>query len=254
MTVASQNAGMVFPKWMSWVNTQTFFGTIAIILMTLFVGVIARRRKDELVPKNKRQHFVEAVATFIRTEVVRPNIHHGDAWTAHFTAIFLAVASFNLMGLIPGTATASGNIMVTAGFAVMTLLTMLIFGMKEQGVGAYWKNLIPVPFTLHPGGLALWLILAVIEVMGLIIKPTALAIRLFANMFAGHTVLLAFVALFAIIHTATGSSVMSAGLGAFGFGIALAIYALEVLVALLQAFVFTLLSAVFIGASLHPEH
>ncbi|MFW5828664.1 MAG: F0F1 ATP synthase subunit A [Planctomycetota bacterium] len=242
------------PGPLQFFNTQTFWGTIALIVTSLIVGLLGRRRAGEQRPHGRQQNAIEAVVQFVRDDIVRPNIHHGDRWTVHITAVFLAVLSFNLMGLVPGTGTASGNIMVTAGFAITTLLTMLIGGMREQGVGGYWVNLVPVPFTLNPVGLSIWIMLAVIELMGLIIKPAALAIRLFANMFAGHTILLAFTALGAIVHTAGANGVLTLGLGAAGLFLAVAIYLLELLVAFVQAYIFTLLSAVFIGASVHPEH
>ena len=163
--------------------------------MALFVCVWGRRKADQLKPQGRVQNMIEAVTIYIRDEVVRPSIHHGDGWTAHFTALFLAVLAFNLFGLIPGGGAASAHIAVTGAFAFMTLAAMLIFGMKAQGVGTFWVTLVPVPFTLAPMGLAIWLILAVIEVAGLIIKPVALAIRLFANMFAGHVVILSFTSL-----------------------------------------------------------
>lgn len=255
MVVAEGKASIaVFPQFLSFFNQQTFWGSIALLLMAVLVGVIGKRSKDAHAPCGRVQTLIESIVKFVRDDIVRPNIHHGDKWTAHFAALFLAILSFNLMGLIPLTGTASGNPGVTGAFAFTTLVTMLLFGMKEQGVGAYWKNLIPVPFTLKPMGLFVWTLLAIIEVMGLIIKPAALAIRLFANMFAGHTVLLAFLTLGFILFHSNAGSAMSAGLGIAGFGLGCAIYLLELLVALIQAYVFTLLSAVFIGASIHPEH
>jgi len=100
-----------------------------------------------------------------------------------------------------------------------------------------------------------WLLLLVIELMGLVIKPAALAIRLFANMFAGHTVLLVFLSLGYIIIAANPESPgLAVGLKGFGWFLALLFHAMEVLVAFVQAYVFTLLAALFIGMSIHPEH
>ena len=155
---------------------------------------------------------------------------------------------------MPGTGTASGNIGVTAAFALMTLLAMLIYGMKEQGVAGFWKHLVPVHWSWNPLDIVIYMILLVIELMGLIIKPAALAIRLFANMFGGHTVLLAFLTLGYILQSQGTPAAMTGGMGFFGFGLGVAIYFLELLVAFLQAYVFTLLSAVFIGAAMNPEH
>ena len=243
-----------FPKSLSFINHLTFFGGVALILLALVVCVLGRRRADQIKPVGRVQNMVEAVTLYIRDEVVRPSIHHGDGWTAHFTGLFLVMLAFNLFGLIPGGGAASANIGITGAFAVATLCTMLVFGMKEQGVGTYWKTLVPVPFTLAPMGLAIWLILAVIEVAGLIIKPAALAIRLFANMFAGHVVILSFTSLFFIVMSAGASELLAAGLGGFGMLVAIAIFLLKVLVSFIQAYVFTLLSALFVGASVHPDH
>lgn len=243
-----------FPKPLAFFNHMSFFGLVALILVSLLVCVWGRRRSDQLKPVNRIQHMVEAVTLYIRDEVVRPNIHHGDAWTAHFTALFFAVLAFNLFGLIPGGGAASAHIAITGAFAFATLMTMLICGMRAQGVATYWKTLVPVPFTLAPMGLAIWLILAVIEVAGLIIKPAALAIRLFANMFAGHVVILSFTSLFFIVVAAGASEFLASALGGFGLLVAIAIFLLKILVSFIQAYVFTLLSALFVGASVHPDH
>jgi F-type H+-transporting ATPase subunit a len=250
--VDSQTA--VMPRALSFFNQQTFWGTVALLIMAFVLLVPGRRGKDQVAPQGRLQHLIEGIVQFVRDGIVRPNIHHGDKWTAHFTCLFLAILSFNLMGLIPLTGTASGNPGVTAAFAVTTLVTMLLFGMKEQGVATFWKTLNPVPFSLKPIGFFVWALLMIIELMSLVIKPTALAIRLFANMFAGHTVLLAFTTLGFILNSAGSHGALSLGLGAGGFLLAVAICFLELLVALIQAYVFTLLSAVFVGASVHPEH
>ena len=244
-----------FPKALSWVNQQTMFGTVALILMSLLVCVWGRRKADQLKPVNKLQSMLEAVVLFVRDDICRPNIAHGaDKWTAHFAAIFAAILGFNVIGLVPGSGTASGNIGVTAAFALMTLGAMLVYGMKAQGVVAFWKHLVPVHWSWNPLDMAIYLILLVIELMGLIIKPAALAIRLFANMFGGHTVLLAFLTLGYILQAQGTPAGLTGGMGIFGFLLGNAIYFLELLVAFLQAYVFTLLSAVFIGAAMNPEH
>nr|MBA3845104.1 F0F1 ATP synthase subunit A [Planctomycetota bacterium] len=122
----------------------------------------------------------------------------------------------------------------------------------EQGP-KYWINLVPIHFTLAMS--PIWLLLLVIEVLGLVIRPFALAIRLFANMFAGHTVLLVFLSLgYVVIAQSHDSTVLATGLGITGFFFATAFYAMELLVAFVQAYVFTMLSAMFIGMSIHPEH
>ncbi len=244
-----------FPQALSFFTQQTFFGTVALVLLAVVLIGFARRRIDQLKPAGRIQHIFEAIVLFVRDDIVRPNIQHGDRWTAHFTAMFLAILVMNGIGMIPGTGTATGNIAVTTALAVTTLVSMLYFGMKRQGIAAFWINLVPVHFSLKPAELMIWLMLAGIELLGLLIKPTALAIRLFANMFADHTVLLAFSSLGLIIFAARPEMVgLSLGMSAFGLLMTTVIYFLVLLVVLIQAYVFTLLSAVFIGQSMHPEH
>lgn len=244
------------PQSMAWLNQQIFWGTIALLVIAVALVGFAKRKPGQLKPEGRIQHMLEAVTLFVRDDIVRPNFHHhADSWVPHFAAIFFAILACNLIGLIPGTGTATGNIGVTAALAITTLLSMLFFGMKEQGVGKFWINLVPVPFSLKPAELPIWLMLAGIEGLGLLIKPVALAIRLFANMFAGHTVLLAFTSLGLIINAARPDlGALSVGMSGFGLVLAFAIFFLELLVAFIQAYVFTLLSAVFIGSSMHPEH
>ena len=257
MVVAESNASFgTFPHALSWLNQQIFWGSVGLILVALALLVFARRKPGQLKPEGRIQHILEAVTLFVRDDIVRPNFHHHpEVWVPHFTAIFLAILACNLIGLIPGTGTATGNIGVTAAFALTTLFSMLFFGMREQGIARFWINLVPVPFSTKPVELMIWLMLAGIELLGLLIKPVALAIRLFANMFAGHTVLLAFCSLGLIIHAARADlTPLAIGMSGFGLILAFAIFFLELLVAAIQAYVFTLLSAVFIGSSMHPEH
>jgi F-type H+-transporting ATPase subunit a len=256
MAVAEQHSWLgAFPRGLSFFNQQIFFGTVAMLLLAAVLLVFARRRPGEVKPQGRIQHMLEAIVLFVRDDIVRPNIHHGDKWTAHFAAIFLAILACNLIGLIPGTGTATGNVAVTTALALTTLGSMLFFGMKAQGVAKFWINLVPVHFSTKPAELMIWCMLAGIEILGLLIKPTALAIRLFANMFAGHTVLLAFCSLGLIIFSARPDmSGLAVGMSGFGLLLAFAIFFLELLVAFIQAYVFTLLSAVFIGQSMHPEH
>lgn len=287
MVVADSKDVLTFPQALSWFNNQTFIGTVALLLFTIIL-FIKRPKKGQVKPQGAVQHMLESVVLFIRDDVVRPNLkgpaahhahahddHHGhpapvaasghvlaaspyayaDRWVPHFSALFLGILAFNLVGLIPGGGSASGNPGVTLAFALTTLLAMLLYGFKEQGFVRFWINLVPVKWSWKPMDMLVWCLLFLIELMGLLIKPAALAIRLAANMFAGHTAVLAFATLGFIIFAGDQSQhVMSLGLGAVGWVIAVALYFLELLVAFIQAYIFTLLSAIFIGTSIHPEH
>jgi F-type H+-transporting ATPase subunit a len=257
MTVASHESKLgAFPRELSFINHQTFWSTIALVLVALVLLVFNRRKPDQYKPANRFQHMMEAMVLFVRNDIVRPNIHHHpDWWTPYFASFFLVILTCNLFGLIPIFATATGNIAVTVAFALSTAFLMLFMGLKENGPILFWYRLVPVKWSWHPLAIVLWLFLFVLEVAQLVIRPTVLAVRLFVNMFAGHSVLLVFASLgfiiFASDHTAYG---MSAGLGIVGWILTLGLYALELLVAFLQAYIFTLLSAVFIGLCAHPEH
>jgi F-type H+-transporting ATPase subunit a len=241
-----------FPRALSWVNQQIFFGTVALVLLTLVVAVLFRRRSTQVLPSNRVQQGLEAITLYFRDNIVEPSFHgHGSAWTPFFVSIFLMILSINLMGLIPGTGTMSGNIGVTGAFATMILLMMLGCGMAAQGP-KYWITLVPIHFSWPMA--PVWVLLLIIELLGLALRPFALAVRLFANMFAGHTVLLVFLSLGYVIMAQGGSKGLAVGLHATGFLLAVGFHAMELLVAFIQAYVFTMLSAMFIGASIHPEH
>jgi F-type H+-transporting ATPase subunit a len=157
--------------------------------------------------------------------------------------VFFFVLGMNLLGMVPGSTTATANINVTAGMATVTLSVILVGGMREQGALAFWKNLIPhgVPAGLKP-------LLFLIEVIGIFAKVFALTVRLFANMTAGHIVLFVLIAFIIVFKNMFYVVIPASVVGA------VAISCLEVFVAFLQAYIFTFLSTVFIGAALHPEH
>jgi F-type H+-transporting ATPase subunit a len=257
MTVARDEAWLgAFPKPLAFFNHQTFWSTIALVLTTLLLLVFARRRVDQYNPVSRVQHVIEALVLFVRDDIVRTNIkHHPDAWVPFFASLFLALLACNLFGLVPLFASATGNIFVTAAFSLAIMVLMIFMGIKENGPVGFWIKLVPVPWSWNPLMMVLWFFLFVMEVSQVFIRPIVLAIRLFANMFAGHTVLLVFASLGFVIHASDPSSpVLTGTLGVFGWLMTVALYALELLVAFLQAYVFVLLSAVFIGLCAHPEH
>ncbi len=184
----------------------------------------------------------EVFIVYIRDEIVRPNLGPAsDKYLSYFLTLFFFILFCNLLGLVPFGATATGNIAVTAGMALTTFFMINISGVRELGFGHYLHTFIPpgLPFWLVP-------LMVVIEVLGLFTKSFALCIRLFANMIAGHIVILAFIGLIFIFRSVLIAPISIAA----AVGLAL----LEIFVAFLQAYVFTLLTAVFVGGAVNPQH
>ena len=183
---------------------------------------------------------LEALVLYLRNEVVLPNVGpHGNAFVPYLLTIFFFILFANLLGLVPYGATATGNISVTATLAIITFFVIEGAGMKTQG-RAYINTIVFWPHDMSLGmKLFISPILTPIEFIGKLTKPFALAIRLFANMISGHVVLLALISL--IFTFATWILVP------IPIAMALGISLLELFVAFLQAFIFTLLSSVFIG-------
>jgi F-type H+-transporting ATPase subunit a len=195
---------------------------------------------------------MEAMAIWIRQEVVLPNVGpHGEGYAPFLLTVFFFILAMNLLGLLPWGATATSNISVTAAMAIMAFVVIEVTGMRSLGFKGYMKTIFYLPPGLPggPGGALLKvLLLAVmtpIEIIGKLAKPFALAVRLFANMTSGHVLVLALLGLTFLFQSylvGIGASVLATG-----------VMLLEVFVAFLQAFVFTLLTAVFIGL-MRAEH
>jgi F-type H+-transporting ATPase subunit a len=210
------------------------------ILITTFIFV-ARSYKKSLIPHGV-SNLTEVLILFVRDEIARPTIGKGyERFLPYLLTVFFFILTCNFLGLLPYGSTATSNISVTATLAVISFLFIQIGGMMKNGVFGYFKGLIPhgIPFWLLP-------IMLVVEILGLFTKPFALAIRLFANMTAGHIVILALIGLIFILHTYVVVPV--------SISFALFIFLLEILVALLQAYIFTMLSSLFIGMAVHQEH
>ena len=190
---------------------------------------------------------IESIVLFIRNEVVLPNVgHHGDAFVPFAMTLFFFILFANLLGLIPYGSTATGNISVTATLAITTFFVIEIAGMRALGRN-YWRTIIYWPSDQSLAiKLPMTVIMTPIEIIGKFTKPFALAIRLFANMTAGHVVLLALISL---IFTFGSYWVV---LPPLLMGVAISM--LELFVALLQAYIFTLLSSVFIGLIRESAH
>ncbi|MEG8948100.1 F0F1 ATP synthase subunit A [Rosettibacter firmus] len=217
-----------------------FMWIAALILIITFIKV-SNSYKKSLVPKGIT-NLVEVLIIFVRDEIAKPTIGSGyDKFLPYLLTVFFFILTCNFLGLLPYAATSTSNIAVTATLAGISFLVIQIGGIMKNGLIGYFKGLIPhgIPWWLTP-------IMFLVEILGLFTKPFALAIRLFANMTAGHIVILALLGLIFILRTYFVVPVSIA--------FALFIYLLEVLVALIQAYIFTMLSSLFIGMAYHQEH
>jgi F-type H+-transporting ATPase subunit a len=195
---------------------------------------------------------IEAMVLYLRNEVVIPNVGpNGDRYVPFALTLFFFILFANLLGLVPWGATATGNISVTATLAIITFIVVEIAGMRALGKGYVWT----VVYWSHDNpwymNAPMTLIMTPVEILGKFTKPFALAIRLFANMTAGHIILLALMGLFFGI---VGSGGAGAALGLAPLLMSVAIMLLEIFVAFLQAFIFALLASVFIGQIRTAHH
>ncbi|HTP26973.1 MAG TPA: F0F1 ATP synthase subunit A [Anaeromyxobacteraceae bacterium] len=213
----------------------------SIVLLVVF-GVGARKRA--VVPHGL-YNFLELLVQFVR-DIAISNMgkRHADRFVPYLCSAFFFILFMNLLGLLPFTlfSVATGNISVTVALAGFTFIITQYAAIKEQGIGGYFAHLTGgVPKSLW----WIWPIMIPVEVMGLFTKPFALTVRLFANMVAGHFVILSLLGLiFAISFWVFPVSV----------AIAMAMFMLEIFVAFVQAYIFTMLSALFIGLGLAHGH
>jgi len=223
---------------------------------------------------------IEAIVKFIRDSIARPNL--GEKWVMTWAPVLLTffffilfangigmVPLFDVLGLINrfllgvsysdshdminrmlhGGVTATGNFNVTGALATVTFFSIMVAGIMAHGFIQHWKNLVP-----HGLAWPVYIILIPIEVMGLFVKPFALTMRLAANMTGGHIALLALLSLMAIFGEMFSSAIAGVGVSLIAVPLAAAIAGLEIIVVLVQAYVFTLLTAVFIGMAIHVHH
>jgi F-type H+-transporting ATPase subunit a len=230
------------------------FIILAGLILTLvfsLVGKASRTRYTDRAPRGLA-NAMEAMVLYFRDEVVRRNIGHGaDAYTGYILTLFFFILTMNLLGLIPFGATPTGNLAVTGALAICTFVVTEISGMRSLGFAGYMGTIFYAP----PGmkGFGKYLLLAVmtpVEFLGKLTKPFALMIRLFANMMAGHTLVLSLIGvIFVFANLTIGKYVIAGGSIAMVIGIML----LEIFVAFLQAFIFAMLSSVFIGLIRHAH-
>jgi F-type H+-transporting ATPase subunit a len=217
-----------------------FLWVTAVILLVLLTAA-ARKNSSRRVPTGWG-NLVEVFIVFIRDEVILPTIgREGFRFLPFFLTLFFFILVCNLLGLVPYGSTATANVNVTAGLAIISFFFIQIAGIMKNGFFGYFRGLIPhgVPAFVVP-------VMIVVEAIGLFTKPFALCIRLFANMTAGHIVILSLISLIFTFRTVLVAPVSVA--------FALFINLLEIFIALLQAYIFTILSSLFVSLAVHQEH
>ena len=226
------------------VNKVVLLEWLAAILVGWFF--FAARRQRELVPKGV-QNMAESVIDFIHNGIILQTIgSEGMGWTPFLMTLFTFIFVCNIFEIIPVI-----QMPVTARIALPMFMTLVVFfiyhivGLRSQGVGGYFKSM------LFPPGVPkfLYVLVTPIEFLTFFFtRPLSLAVRLFANLLAGHLLLVTFSILTAALFASTYVGAV------VPFALLVALYAFEVLVSVLQAFIFTILTAVYIGGAMHPEH
>jgi F-type H+-transporting ATPase subunit a len=249
----------------------------AFVFIVVTVTVRKFLRQERPIPTGF-MNALEAVVEFIRDAIVLPNVGKKwvNTWTPLMLTLFVFILCANAVGLIPifeivglldhfvlhtgensifkqllhGGTTATSNFNVTAALAVVTFFAIIAAGSRAHGFVQHWKNLVP-----HGLAWPLYILLIPIEILGMLVRPFALTMRLAANMTGGHIAILAILSFVFLFTELFGRAVAGVGVGlAVSVPLATAISALEIIVILVQAYVFTLLSAVFIGMAIHVHH
>jgi F-type H+-transporting ATPase subunit a len=222
------------------VTKHVVFLLLSGLVLTLVLGYAAYQNKKRKVPTGFG-NLIEIFIVFVRDEIAVPNMgKSGVAYLPYLLTTFFFILTMNLFGLIPFGASATGNVSVTAGLAVIAFVMIQFSAIRSQGFGHYLAHL--------TGGVhwALWPIMIPIEIVGLFTKPFALCIRLFANMTAGHIVIVSLIGLIFIFKTLWVAPVSVVFVLAINF--------LELFVAFLQAYIFTMLTSVFMGLGMASGH
>lgn len=226
-------------------NVASMLLSMVLLLIILFSVRNAYLKREGQAPKGL-QSFIEPLIVFLKDEVIKPSIgKHYERFLPLLLTIFFFIFANNLLGLIPmfpGGSNVTGNIAITIVLAVIVFITTQFIAKKD-----YWKHIFmpDVPILLY-------IILIPIEILGVITKPLVLALRLFANITAGHIIILGFFSLIFIFGEM--NTYVGMGTGIFSMAFALFMSFLELLVAFLQAYVFTLLSAIYFGMALEEHH
>jgi len=247
-----------FPTWNVTVAGHTydlgitkhiFFMMLAALIVAIVLIATARSHVRATRDAGRPKGFaagLEAVVLYFRNEIFLPALGHGGAKFVPFClTLFFFILFCNLFGLIPYGSTPTGNVAVTATLAAITFVVIEVAGMRELGAG-YLGTIIYWPSDMSVGvKLPLTLIMTPVEIVGKFTKPFALTIRLFANMIAGHVIILALIGLIFLFGWFVAPLAIAMAIG---------IMILEILVAVIQAFIFSLLAAVFIGQIRSAHH
>jgi F-type H+-transporting ATPase subunit a len=211
---------------------------IAIFMFFLFRGLAKSYTKNNGIASGAGRFF-EPLVLYVRDEIAIPNIGEKNykKYMSYLLTIFFFIFFLNILGLTPLGFNVTGNIAITASLALLTYLITTFSANKNYWAHIFWMPGVPTPMKF---------ILAPIELLGTVIKPFSLMIRLYANILAGHVVLMSIIGLMFIFKSWIGSSL--------SFGLAFALSILEILVAFLQAYIFTMLSALYFGAGNEEHH
>jgi F-type H+-transporting ATPase subunit a len=225
---------------------------VAAAMILIFVP-LARRTAGGRPLRGRWANFFEMILVFLRDEVARPAIgrHDADRFLPFIWTIFFFVLFCNLAGAIPWAGSPTGALAVTGVLAGMTFLTVVVSGMMKFGPLGFWTGMVPHMDVHWAMAIILKPMLMVLEILGLVIRHAVLAVRLLANMFAGHMVVAVVVSF--IVATASGLFVLWVGVTLGSLAAAAALSLLELFVAFLQAYIFAFLSALFIGMAVHQH-
>lgn len=223
------------------ITRHIIFIWLAFIINIVIFIKVSRSYKKSLVPKGFN-NLMEILVVFVRDEIVKPTIGEGyEKFLPFILTLFFFILTCNLLGLVPYGIPATSNLAVTSTLAIISFIVIQGAGMMKNGALGYYRGLVPpgIPVVLIP-------LMFLVEFLGIFTKPFALAIRLFANMIAGHMVIFSIIGLIFVLHTYFMAPV--------SIGFALFLYSLEILISLIQAYIFAILSALFIGMAVHQEH
>ena len=238
------------------ITQYSFWMFVAILILLVVVFTFKKKQAESgAAPKGRFVNGVEFLVEYCRDDLCKALL--GDTWREHFPFIatmFFFILCNNIVGVIPGCKPGTGCIGTTAALALVSFVYFIVVGMKNKGVIGYIKSLAPAGVAF-PMNALVW----VIEVFSTFLRLVTLAVRLFCNLFAGHVVLGTFAILASLFFEPLLQGVSAAALGqagasVFWVAILMVIYAVELLVAAIQAYVFTLLSAVYIQLAEADEH